>query len=314
MLETGLKRALGAYVFDRYAALRIVLIFVLTLSFYPAVKAFTLGQIQLWINALFAAAMAAFALGGRIASGALIGLICLLKPHYGLFALWGLINREWRFAAACILIGTAGLLMSIWAYGWANHLDYLSVLAFMSERGEAYYANQSINGLLNRLAALSASGAPENTDFNAFGFPPFNPWVYWLTFISSAVILLMGLFRKSEPMNRTLAFAILAVSLTIASPIAWEHHYGLLLPVFAFMAGLLAKRQVELAIVACCAFFVSKFIPAFNMLAGTPFNVLQSYTLAGGVVFLLVMHSHLTSLEYASPRSFNLPVKIRRTT
>lgn len=314
LLETGLKRGAGAYVFDHYTLLRIALVFAFTLSFYPAIKAFTLGQIQLWINAIFAAAMAVFALGGRVASGALIGVICLLKPHYGLFALWGLINHEWRFAAACILTGVAGVLLSVWAYGWANHLDYLRVLSFMSERGEAFYANQSVNGLLNRLAALSGPGAPDNTDFNAFGFPPYNPYVYWGTFISSGVILLMGLFRKSESMNRTLAFAILAVSLTIAAPIAWEHHYGLLLPVFAFMAGFFVKKQTELAILAVCAFFVSNFIPAFNMLADTPFNVLQSYMLAGGIVLLIVMHSHLTSTERAGLHNFNLTVKTRRMT
>ena len=42
-------------------------------------------------------------------------------------------------------------------------------------------------------------------------------------------------------MARAIALGIVVVSLTLASPIAWEHHYGVFLPVFAFMAGVLRR-------------------------------------------------------------------------
>ncbi len=290
LLEAGLRKSGKAYAFDIAAIIRIALVFGFTLTFYPAVKAFTLGQIQLWINSIFAAAMLLFVFGNRAASGVAMGLICLMKPHYGLFALWGAINSEWRFAIACVAVGFSGLVLSIWHYGWANHLDYLRVLSFISERGESYYANQSLNGLLNRLASLFAPEQYANAQFDAYGFPPYNPWVYWGTLANSAVILLAAFLRKSSAHKRSFAFSIVAVSLTIASPIAWEHHYGVFLPIFAYIAGRLSGDLRGLTILAISYVFLSNFIAVFNLLAQTPFNIFQSYTLAGGLIFLLLLH------------------------
>src|SRR5262249_44546416 len=94
---------------DRLIAVRVVLAVACTLTFYPAVKAFTLGQIQVWINGLFALALLCFAAGRKTVSGALLGLICLIKPHYGVFLLWAALRREWRFAGACVVVGGIGL-------------------------------------------------------------------------------------------------------------------------------------------------------------------------------------------------------------
>lgn len=295
LLEAGLRKSSGSYALDSTALIRAILVFGFTLTFYPAVKAFTLGQIQLWINAIFALAMVLFVIGGKWTSGALMGAICLMKPHYGLFAIWGSLNREWRFASACAAVGFAGLALSIWHYGWANHTDYLRVLSFMSERGESYHANQSINGLLNRIASLNTSNPSANTQFDAYGFPPYIAWVYWGTMFSSITILLAAFLRKGGTETRVLGFSILAASLTMASPIAWEHHYGVLLPIFAYIAGSLAGSFRKLIILAISYIFVSNYVAGFNMLSQTPFNFLQSYTLAGGLVLLLLTHSLFSS-------------------
>jgi hypothetical protein len=297
LLEAGLRKSSSSYAFGSTALIRAVLVFGFTLTFYPAAKAFTLGQIQLWINSIFALAMILFVIGGKWSSGVLMGAICLMKPHYGLFALWGALNREWRFAAACTIAGLSGLAFSIWHYGWANHLDYLRVLSFISERGESFHANQSINGLLNRLASLSASDAYANTQFDAYSFPPYNALVYWGTMLSSIVILLAAFLRRGTIESRVLSFSILAVSLTIASPIAWEHHYGVLLPIFAFIAGILAASSRKLIILAISYVLVSNYVASVNLLGQKAFNFLQSYTLAGGLVFLLLMHVHLSSTQ-----------------
>lgn len=297
LMEMGLAKASGApWKPDALAVARALAVVALTLTFYPAIKAFTLGQIQLWINALFAVTLTLFVAGRRASSGAVMGLICLMKPHYALVALWAGLNREWRFATALVAVGALGLAFSVWRYGLMNHFDYLSVLSFMSERGESYQANQSINGLLNRLASLSDVGPTQNETFDAYKFPPYTPWVYWGTLLSSAVILIAAFLRRSGPEARPLAFALVVVSLTLASPIAWEHHYGVFLPVFALIVGLMAG-QFSLLPIAICYAIVSNFIPAFNVLAKTPLNVLQSYMLAGGIAFLIVMHSGLTKLE-----------------
>ena len=69
----------------------------------PMVKAFSLGQIQVWINGLFAIVLLCLGTDRKATSGVLMGLICLIKPHYGLFVLWALLRKEWRFIIACVV-------------------------------------------------------------------------------------------------------------------------------------------------------------------------------------------------------------------
>jgi hypothetical protein len=65
------------------------------------------------------------------------------------------------------------------------------------------------------------------------------------------------------------------------------------LPIFAFIAGSLAADRRKLAVLAICYTFVSNYVPVFNVLGTTPFNVMQSYTLAGGLAFLVLMQLSL---------------------
>lgn len=313
ILENALRSRIGVghYRFDLLALLRVAIVCALTLTFYPAVKAFTLGQIQLWINSLFAAVLLLFMMGYRSSSGVLTGIVCLMKPHYGLLVLWGMLNREWRFTIALALTGMAGLAASIFVYGWVNHLDYLSVLSFMSERGESYYANQSINGLLNRIAGLRAPELYANVKFDAFGFPPYTPWVYWMTIVSSALILITAFMRHGGAASRAMTFALTGLSLTLASPIAWEHHYGMLLPIFALMAGVLITFPHYLPVLAISFVLVSNSFVALNVFAQTPINFIQSYTLVGGMILLIVMHFYLYICNSKQTTSTNLKLKWR---
>ena len=44
-------------------------------------------------------------------------------------------------ALATIFIGLAA---SVAAFGWADHVDYLRVVSYMGQRGEAYFALQTL--------------------------------------------------------------------------------------------------------------------------------------------------------------------------
>lgn len=163
------------------------------LAFYPVMMGYYLGQLQTWINMLFALACLAWALERRGAAGVAIGLICLLKPQFGLFLLWGLLRREWRFVIPLCAVGAGGLLVSVLLFGFRNHLEYLSVLGFLSRHGEAYWANQSMNGLLHRLVGNGT------TEWDANGFPPFTPLVYSGSMIATLVIVALALsVRRGE--------------------------------------------------------------------------------------------------------------------
>jgi hypothetical protein len=293
LLEITLKRSHTGEDWSRLRIPRIIIVAVMTLAFYPFIKGFTLGQVQLWINAIFAAALLLFAVEWRIGSGFLVGMLSLLKPHYGLIALWGLRNREWPFAAALLIAGVTGLGISVWTFGLANHLDYLSVLSFMSERGESYYPNQSVNGLLNRFIGRSFPELYHNADYGNGGFPPYNGWVYWPALFVSAAILISALWRQSGESNRLVSLCLMAVSVTIAAPIAWEHHYGLLLPVYAIAFSRLAASRHGLLWLGLSYLLVATFIAAARLLAPTVLNIFQSYMLFGSLILLALLHALL---------------------
>jgi hypothetical protein len=262
----------------------------LALTYYPVVKAYTLGQIQAWINALVAVLVWCWVGGHRAAGGVLAGLVCLIKPQYGLLVLWGVVRREWRFAAAAVVTGAAGLAISVGLFGLANHIDYLHTLSFIARRGEAFYANQSVNGLLNRLL-----GNGSNLDWQPDAFPPYHPLVHAGTTASSLALVGLALFWPAGRASRgsVLDLAVAVATCTLASPVAWEHHYGVFLPVYAVLFGALCRvraRPAAWAVLGLSYALTSNFFPGVNALAGTPFNLLQSYVLAGGLLALALLH------------------------
>lgn len=128
LLEIGLRRQQAPPAAGAMLVARFVIVLALALTFYPLVKAYTLGQMQNWLNGLFALALLCWVTGRKVASGVLLGLMALVKPQYGAFMLWALLRREWGFTAALAATGIVGVAGSIIVFGFANHLDYLRVL------------------------------------------------------------------------------------------------------------------------------------------------------------------------------------------
>ena len=90
-----------------------------------------------------------------------------------------------------------------------------------------------------------------------------------------------------------LDFCIMAVSLTIASPIAWDHHYGIVLPIFAVVLISVMHQRGRLIWLTLSYILISNFVAAAALLAPGPLNVGQSYLLAGGFILLALLHSRL---------------------
>lgn len=260
-----------------------------TVTFYPVVKSFEVGQIQTWLYLLFVLSLWSWLTGKKALSGVFVGLICLIKPQLGLFALWGLVRGERRFTVG--IVGTAGAFgaLSVALFGWANHVDYLRALAFMGKHGESYYTNQSVNGLVNRLLFNGT-----NLHGNPHAFAPYNAWVYAITLASTAVLIAAALFWKRGRGRRTGVedFLIAALTFTMASPIAWEHHYSLLLPIFAaVLPAVLAAGKRWMVWTLAAAFALSANIyPMVNSLANTRLNFLQSHLFFGGLILLVLLY------------------------
>lgn len=270
-------------------AARLLLAVCYTLTFYPIVKSYHLGQIQAWLYLWFACAVLAWMDGKKELSGVLIGLISMIKPQLGLLLFWGLIRKEWRFAIGVAVTAAVMLSVSIYAYGWGNLFDYLHAISYMGKYGESYHPNQSVNGLLHRILFNGT-----NIRGHAFYFAPYHPVVYWGTTLSSALLIGMALFWNCRRQQANVAdFSLAALSFTMASPIAWEHHYGVLLPILAAIVPLASaspRKRVGLLILAAAYIGSCNYYQIANRFAETRWNFLQSSLLFGALAILLLLY------------------------
>ncbi len=285
--------------------LRAGLLIILTISFYPVVRAYTLGQIQVWLTALFAVSLYSWIRGRNVMAGILLGLVGLIKPQLALFLLWGLLRKEWRFTIAMGLTLVVGFLASCVAFGLQNHLDYLAALSFLSKHGEAFFSNQSFNGLANRICSIRDPIGYNNLDWHGHHFPPFTPWVYVVTIATSLLVLVLVLWhnprRKRE--HSIADFCAMGLGVTLASPIAWVHHYGILLPIYAYLLPRCASNIRQLGFLLASYLLTSNYFGWATATAYTPFNVLESYLLLGAciVLWLLLLMRHEYPEETVEP-------------
>jgi alpha-1,2-mannosyltransferase len=278
----------------------------LSVTFYPLLKGYTLGQIQVWVDALVAAALWAWCTERRLFAGVAFGLVCLIKPPLAIVALWSLARRDWRMLTGLLTAGVLGLAVSIASYGIASHVSYGRVLTFIAQRGEAYYPNQSFNGLLNRWLANG-----DNLEFQDFEFSPPNRLVSAGTAAAGILLLAAALIVPAlrRPVDDRIDLAIVIVTATIVSPIAWEHHYGVLPPVLAMLAPAVLDRTRaprRTAVWLAASFLTTgQYFAPVQRLASTRFNPLQSYVLFGALLLLAIAYAAILrphGASHGSPR------------
>ena len=263
----------------------------LTVTFYPVIKAYTLGQIQTWINALFAFVVLACMSGRRRAAGVLLGLVLLMKPTYWPLVLWGILRRQPGFVVAALATLLTGSLLAAREFGWSDSIAYGQALGYVAERGEVFYPNQSFNGLLNRWF-----GAADSLRFTRSAFAPYHPWVYALTVAAflGAMALALIVPARRRAAGGVIDLGIMALSVTLTSPIAWDHHYGVLLPIIAATAPAILRpavlgRWTTPALVGVYVIASQSFIVT-NRFAGTWLFVLQSYLFFAACLYLLFLY------------------------
>lgn len=296
--------------FDTDFFIRTGFVLAMVLTFYPVIRGYSVGQVQAWINAIFAIVFWCWMKDKKAIAGALTGIICLIKPQYSIILVWAVFRKQWTFVLPFAAALSAGFLASLSVFGLKDHLDYLPVLSFLSKHGDAYYPNQSINGLLNRLFQNG-----NILEFQARDWPPFNPWVYGGTLISSLALISMALFwpmKKSEK-GSILDFSIVALSCTMASPLAWIHHYGILLPIYAFLLPTLLKRKIfgrmtiaylAISYVLTSNNFISK------ALAYTPLNIAMSSLLVGASMVLVCLYFLRNEKQIVAAEQIQSPARV----
>ena len=170
-------------------------------------------------------------------------------------------------------------------YGLDGNLYYLKILSFLSHHGETYYPNQSVNGMLKR-ALFNGKNLPWN-----FSFPPYQPIVYCCTLASSIIFMFIGLFWDYKSKNPgILSLCIVILCATMASPIAWEHHYGIVMPIFVILSPFVLQyysdKKWTLALLVFAYLLVSQYLKWTDLVADTHWNFLQSYLFFGACIIL----------------------------
>jgi len=260
------------------------------LLFYPITRSEVIGQIQTLMTLAAGLALLAWQRGSPRLAGVMIGLCCIIKPHWGIVILWAALRRQWRLALPALATATFFGLIALWKYGLANMLDYLPVVSFIGKHGESFYANQSVNGLVNRMLFNG-----NNLQWLSHEFAPFHPLVHAATLASSILLLGAILLWKRDKSPSVIDLALVMLTLTIASPIAWEHHYGLLLPVFAVLLPAVVRDRPWGAWtlpLAWAAFILTSqsFVSVTNALADTRWNFAQSYLFFGALIVLALLY------------------------
>ncbi|MDF1699513.1 MAG: glycosyltransferase family 87 protein [Saprospiraceae bacterium] len=231
----------------------LLLTFVGTYTFYPVIWAQHLGQVQVFIDLFVCIGLLAWMGGKKFLTGTLIALATLVKPQFGILIIWALFRREKGLAIGMLAILIPAGIVSLAVFGFREHIDYVRVLSYIGKHGEVFWANQSLNGLLNRMLSDVNS-----LEWEFHSFAPYNALVHVLTVISTMSFILLGLaFRprwvKREDANvkknleSLLDLSTVLIVVTVGSPIAWEHHYGIFWPILiiSFVISVCLMRSLR---------------------------------------------------------------------
>jgi hypothetical protein len=256
--------------------------------FYPLLHAVELNQAMVLVTLLLGAAWIALQERRDALAGCLIALTFAIKPQ--LVLVLPLLGWHARRTVVAALATAAALLAASLAYaGVQNHLDYATgVLATLS-RGYGYYANQSLNGLFNRVFI--------DVRLGFFELPPRSGAVQGLTLLAglatyAGALALVRRWRGRDGLGPwVLGLAWLVA--TLVSPVSWQHHYAPALFVFALLARAVSERPEirtqRLLVPAASSFALMAGYFEVRQLQGALERVAVSYLLFGALALAVAL-------------------------
>jgi hypothetical protein len=265
--------------------------------FMPITLAYSLGQAQIFLDLFFSLLVVFWIERRDRPAGVMMALLAMVKPQYGLLLLWAALRGRWKaLGAGAVALGVGGAVSSA-VFGVRNNLDYLGVMAGLSRKAQTHYANQSMFGLLNR-----AIFNGENLPYHPYIYPPYVPWIYAVTLATTAVLVVLALaYPWRERAGGMADLSAIAVVSVIATPMAWEHHYGVMLPIFVWLwFGLYRRGTGSAWVLALSWVSIADFLSPLNTFAAIPVaNLLQNYMYFGALLLLgLLLRASMTGPQY----------------
>jgi alpha-1,2-mannosyltransferase len=277
----------------------IISIFVACIFFYPLLKGYTLGNAQTFLTLGFTLLIYLWSTGREKSSGIVVAALAMVKPQYVLVLLWMAVRRRWGAFWSGTIFAAVMFSISIMVFGWRNNLGYLPVLAGLSHKAQSHYANQSMFGTLNRMVFNG-----ENLDYHPYVYTSYVPWIYYATVASSLFLAGLALFYPWGKFRGTTAdIANMGIVSVAASPMAWEHHYGIVFPIFVwlwFSYGCWEQRRTWL--LGTSFFLCGSWLSVTTFLASKPgLNLLQSYIYFGALLLMFLLYRLPRAEEYGRP-------------
>lgn len=116
------------------------------------------GQISIVLLGLMTAAWLASERGDTRTEGLCVGLLCLIKPFYGLFLLYWLWQRRFRLISLAVATMVVGTLVGLALVGIQEYVTWVVLLNHVN--WQAHPANASIWGIAARLFDVRQTTAP----------------------------------------------------------------------------------------------------------------------------------------------------------
>jgi uncharacterized membrane protein len=232
----------------------------LPLEWYPVWYHLNFGQLTILVSFLVVAAWRCERQGCPYAGGAMLGLAVMLKVYPGLLLAYALVRGRWRVVCGAALAVLGVGFLQIETAGLSPWLAFVTrVIPKNAAIWMPHPFNDSLAGLSLRLFVGSQHMRP------VFSLPrleiPFRIGLYAATLGAQALVL----WRSRRRPDLTGEYCLGLSSMTLLSPLSWDHAMVLLLLPFAYIwqqARQLPPPRPKLPLVGAGLAGILSFVPA----------------------------------------------------
>jgi hypothetical protein len=206
------------------------------------------GQVSLFLMPLFTAAWCTDRAGRTVEAAVLLGALTVLKPFFGLFALYFLWRQQWRALLAYGGVFVAGTLAGWAIVGTSGFLEWLTRLQEVRWRWHIY--NASAWGVGDRLFTIQPF-------FRATGWTPLTESLLLARATTGVLLLVLSwmMVRALSKIDVDRSYAVLGLGALLLSPLGWLYYLPAVLgPVIVVLARRPSRWLWPIAAIAVCPY------------------------------------------------------------
>lgn len=213
-----------------------------------------------------------------ILSGLILCFIAILKFNPIFFVLYFLITKKYKSVSVFIFSFIFFNLIIDLFSPYPLNSSFVHSIIIMSSNYSTYYYNQSLAAFIGRVI-LDPTYARVFTNLLTM--------IFWLVTIK--------LHFKTKKLPNSL-FVLYLTTITLTSPLSWQHHLVFTIPVFIYLFNLLPKKRSLLSLLSVTVAFLLININLKNPTIFLPQNLVYSHAFFG-LALLWALQYRLASTE-----------------